>query len=55
MDNLHMLGQSLNFTFKTKGNRFMEVDALIDKDRMKIQVRTTEENAGSYDLVRAGT
>lgn len=55
MDHLHMLGQSLNFTFRTKGNMFMEVDARIDEDQMQILVRTSEENAGTYELVRAGT
>jgi hypothetical protein len=50
-----MIGNVLSCTFKTKGSRFMEVDALIEEDQMRIRVRTSEENAGKFTLLRVRT
>jgi len=54
LDQLHMSGNKLTFIFLTKGGRFMQVDAVPDMDQMDIRVRTTEEEAGTFTLQRAG-
>jgi len=54
VDQIHMAGNKLTFTFLTKGGRFMQVDALIEQDHMDIRVRTTEEEAGTFTLKKEG-
>jgi penicillin V acylase-like amidase (Ntn superfamily) len=54
LDHIHLIGDNLRFTFETDGkrNKFLEVQAYIDDERMSIDLHGIEHNLGSDLLVK---
>jgi len=54
LDHIHLMGRDLNFTFETNGqrNKFLEVQAYINNNRMNVTLYGIEENFGSYLLFK---
>lgn len=52
IEHVNMIGNKLRFTFKTKGNSLMEIQAIINEDEMQMSLFGIEEYYGDYVLFR---
>lgn len=52
VDHLQLIGNRLKFTFKTKGGTLLEIKALFDNGKLTANLLGTEDNFGSYLLVK---
>ncbi len=54
LDHIHLIGNNLRFTFETNGerNKFFEVQAYINKNKMNATLYGIEDNYGSYLLLK---
>ena len=47
-EHIQLIGNNLKFTFKTKGNTLIEIQALIENDKMNVSMYGIEEDYGDF-------
>jgi len=54
LDHIHLMGNNLKFTFETNGkrNKFFEVQATVDNEKMNVTLNGIENNYGNYLLLK---
>ena len=54
LDHIHLIGNDLRFTFETDGlrNKFLEVQGILDDERMNITLCGIEDDFGSHLLLK---
>ncbi len=56
LDHIHLIGTKLKFTFDVNGkrNKFLEVQASIDEEKMNVNAYSIENYLGNYLLSKDG-